>query len=379
MAGCQSGRDNNKQAGNAPAPGEGPIISQPLPAQAQHDLPGQANTTKVALLLPLSGHQENLGTAMQNAAQMSLFENAPDQLELISEDTQGTPEGAARAAEKAIREGARVILGPIFSNEVAAASRVASQHQVPMLTFSNNQAVANANTFLMGFSLDQQIQRLFKVAQEKGITKVCIIVPKSDAGNTLLAQAEMAAQSNGMQLIPVDTYVSGSTDMKSQATQIKQTGVQAILIPEGGQQLKLMVSSLLAHGVDPHKVKLMGTGQWDSPDIYTDRNMNGSWFAASPISLRQDFMKKYAVSYGQQPPRIVTIAYDTVSMISLLSRNHGPEGAFMAINMTQPRGYTGIDGIFRLNGNGSVQRGLAVYEISERDGIQVVSPAPEAF
>ena len=379
LAGCQSGRDSSAPERTGPQPGEGPIISKPLPAQAQSDLPGGQMTTKVALLLPLSGHQEKLGTAMLNAAQMSLFENAPDQIELVSEDTHGTPEGAAHAAEKVIREGARLIVGPIFSPEVTAVARVASQHQLPVLTFSNNQAVAQPNVFLLGFMLDQQIHRLFSVAQEKGITRISMIVPKSEAGTILLGQAEMAAHAAGVQLVPVEAYAPGTTDMKAQAASIRKSGVQAVLIPEGGQQLRLMISSLLSNSVDPNKVKFLGTGQWDSPDVYGDRSLNGSWFAASPISLRQNFMKKYAATYGQQPPRLATLAYDTISMVSLLMRNQGPDQAFVLQNMVQPRGYSGIDGVFRLNANGTVDRGLAVYEISDKQGLSVVSAAPEGF
>lgn len=377
MAGCQSGREP-EQVQKAPAPGEGPIISKTLPAQAG-TMPSGPATTKVALLLPLSGNQDKLGTAMMNAAQMSLFENAPDQIELISEDTRGTPEGAAQAADKAIREGAKIIVGPIFSPEVTAVSRVAAQHQIPVLTFSNNQAVAQPNVFLLGFMPDQQIQRLFTVAQEKGINRISVLVPKNEAGTVVLGQADMAARATGIQLIPVEGFTPGSTDMRAQAASIKKSGAQAVLIPEGGQQLRLMISSLLANGVDPNKVKFLGTGQWDSPDVYGDKSLSGSWFAASPISLRQNFMKKYQATYGQQPPRLATLSYDTISMVSLLMRNEGPDQAFGIPNLTQSRGFIGIDGIFKLNPNGTVDRGLAVYEISDREGLKVVSAAPEGF
>lgn len=380
LAGCQSGRDAPKTEKPAEFIG-GPIVSTPLPAQASQGLlPGaQMPTTKVALLLPLSGSQANIGNAMLNAAQMSLFENAPDHLELISEDTKSNPENAAKQAEKVIREGAKVIVGPLFANEAAAVAKVAAQYQVPVLTFSNNRTATAPNVYFLGFMPDQQINRLFTVAKEKGINAVAILLPSNEAGNVLRTQAEQAASASGIQLVALEPYAPGSTDMKKQAAKIKQAGVQAVLIPEGGQQLRLMISSLLTHEVDPSRVKFMGTGQWDSPDVYGDKSLNGSWFAASPISLRQAFMKKYAGSYGQQPPRLATLAYDTISMISLLTRSRDAQTAFSSQTMTQSRGYQGIDGIFRLNGDGSVQRGLAVYEISDAQGLMVVSPAPEGF
>ncbi len=380
LTGCQSGRDGPTQIGVG-EPSGGPIVSKHLPAQASQEfLPGsQVPTTKVAILLPLTGQQAHLGNAMLNAAQMSLFENAPDHVELISEDTQGNPEGAARAADKVIREGAKIIVGPLFSNEAIAVARVASMHQVPVLTFSNNQSVANQNVYALGYMPEQQMKRLFTVAQSKGINQISLLAPNNESGKAIGMQAENAARSAGVQLRTLGAYKPGAMDLKQQATELKQSGSQAVLIPEGGQQLRIIVASLLANEVDASKVKFLGTGQWDSPDVYNDKSLNGSWFSASPISLRQQFIKKYTSSYGQQPPRLATLAYDAISMISLIARTKGSQQGFFSQDLTQPRGFQGIDGIFRLYPDGTVQRGLAVYEISDVSGLTVVSPAPEAF
>ena len=46
--------------------------------------------------------------------------------------------------------------------------------------------------------------------------------------------------------------------------------------------------------------------------------------------------------------------------------------------MTQPSGFSGVDGIFRFTPNGLVERGLAVYEL-EKGGAKVIDPAPKDF
>jgi len=51
---------------------------------------------------------------------------------------------------------------------------------------------------------------------------------------------------------------------------------------------------------------------------------------------------------------------------------------FSAEAITDPNGYFGADGLFRLNTDGSVERGLAILEI-QPGGIQVVDPAPRSF
>ena len=54
---------------------------------------------KVAVLLPLSGANADLGKAMLEAAQLALFTMGGDNLTLVPRDTSGTAQGAADAAQ----------------------------------------------------------------------------------------------------------------------------------------------------------------------------------------------------------------------------------------------------------------------------------------
>jgi hypothetical protein len=46
--------------------------------------------------------------------------------------------------------------------------------------------------------------------------------------------------------------------------------------------------------------------------------------------------------------------------------------------LTDPGGFTGVDGIFRFRDNGSTERGLAVLEVNST-GFRVIDPAPLQF
>jgi len=58
--------------------------------------------TKVAILLPLSGPNAELGQAMLQAAQLAVFDINTQGFELIPHDTKGTLSGGQAAAEAAI-------------------------------------------------------------------------------------------------------------------------------------------------------------------------------------------------------------------------------------------------------------------------------------
>src|SRR3954453_22434907 len=86
-------------------------LGQSQPNQAA--LPPPAGR-RVAILLPLTGSGAELGQSMLKAAQHA--NDGPGAPALETEDTRGTPDGAAQAAQAALSAGAGIILGPLTAN-----------------------------------------------------------------------------------------------------------------------------------------------------------------------------------------------------------------------------------------------------------------------
>ena len=137
----------------------------PEPVQPVPQLPPEV---RVGLLLPLSGPAEALGRDMLDAAEMALFDVGDNDLMLLPRDTAGTPEGARRAAQQVIDEGAEVILGPLFGQAVAAVSPIAAAADRRVIAFSNDASVAGDGTFLLGFRPEEQVERVISYALASG-------------------------------------------------------------------------------------------------------------------------------------------------------------------------------------------------------------------
>ena len=75
--------------------------------------------------------------------------------------------------------------------------------------------------------------------------------------------------------------------------------------------------------------------------------------------------------------RPATLAYDAVSLAGQLARAK-PGGDFSAEAITNPNGWAGVDGAFRLFPDGRSERALAVIEI-QGDRSTVIGPAPSSF
>ena len=153
--------------------------------------------------------------------------------------------------------------------------------------------------------------------------------------------------------------------------------LDAVMITEGGQKLRSAASLLPAFQIDPAQVRLLGTANMDDPTLGTEPALVGGWYAAPDPGARREFEQRFESVYGHRPPRLATLAYDAAALAAVLARNGGP-APFDPLALTNPNGFAGVDGIFRLRPDGLVERGLSVMEITA-SGNRVVDPAPNSF
>jgi branched-chain amino acid transport system substrate-binding protein len=111
------------------------LIGAPLPLRY-----AAAQTTgnlKVALLLPTSGIQAQIGQACRRGADVAneVFADMkmPVKLEVMNYDTESKPDVARTQAEKAIDAGAQILVGAFDSGQTIAIAQVAEQRGVPMV------------------------------------------------------------------------------------------------------------------------------------------------------------------------------------------------------------------------------------------------------
>ncbi len=377
-------------APQSPYPGPQSALPQRGPAR-----PAAAGPLKVALLVPLSGANAELGKSMLEAAQLALFTTASETLTLIPRDTGGTPQGAAAAARSALTEGAKLIIGPLLAAEAEAVKPVAEAAKVNIIAFSTATQLAGGNLFLMGFLPRQEVVREVSFAHERGLDRFAALVPNSQYGQLLTDALREAATASGASVVKVEQLSPGGSDAAAAIGRLLQPGgappqadasappppaatpgFDALLLPEGGAQLKALAHQLRQAGLDAAQVRLLGSGLWDDASIAGEPALFGGWFAASPPQTRHDFESRFSATYGQAPPRLASLAFDAAALAAALAKNGGEPFSREAI--LSPNGFTGVDGLFRFTPQGLVQRGLAVLEV-DPGGNKIISPAPTSF
>jgi branched-chain amino acid transport system substrate-binding protein len=397
LSGCMPARIVPAPVGPPQSPSAGPPGGPP--SAGPPAAPGPGGPAKVAVLLPLSGANAELGKSMLEAAQLALFTTGNDRLTLVPRDTGGTPESAANAARSALAEGAQLILGPLLAAEVGAVGPVARDAKVNVIAFSTATQLAGGNVFLMGFLPRQEVVREVSFARERGLSRFAALAPNSEYGRLMTDALREAATTAGGTVVKSEFLEPRAADAAPAIHRLVGSGgpaglpgagppgaappapgsapFDALLLPEGGEALKQIARQLKTAGIAEPQVRLLGSGLWDDPAIAGEPALYGGWFAASPPEARREFESRFQATYGHAPPRLASLAFDAAALASVLAKGGGAT-PFTPEAILNPSGFTGVDGLFRFTGQGLVQRGLAVLEVQPQGNL-VVSPAPRDF
>lgn len=340
----------------------------------------------VALLVPAGSGQAGddlLARSLENAARLAVSDLGSVKIDLRVYPTAGQPGQAQAMAAKAIGEGAKIILGPVFAQEANAAGVVAASKGVNVLAFSNNPDIAGGNVFILGPTFQNTASRLAEYAVRQGKRRIMIVHDENQAGLIGRQAIERSVAGAGGSVVAVGSYEFSQNGVVQAAPQIvaaaKSNAADALFLTADTSGALPLISQLLAdNGMGPAATQFIGLTRWDIPAATLSLpGVQGGWFAMPDPNLYQQFQSRYMTAFGEAPHPIAGLAYDGVAAIGALVKQ-GKANALTGAALTTGTGFVGVNGIFRLLPNGRNERGLAVAQIRDNQ-VVVIDPAPRSF
>jgi ABC-type branched-subunit amino acid transport system substrate-binding protein len=318
---------------------------------------------------------------MRNAAEMAFAEfNANANIQLLMKDDAGTPEGARVAAERALNEGAEIIVGPLFAQSVSVVSQIARTRNIPVIAFSTDTNVATTGVYLLSFLPESDVQRIVQYATSVGKRSFAALIPDNPYGTVVEAAFKQDVARRGAKIVALERYTHDKAAMAAPIKNVAQAAARAdaLFIPDGGDAAPDVVQALVANNINTKKIQLLGSGLWeDDQRIYATASLNGAWYVAPDPTGYRNFAARYRARFKLEPQRTATLAYDAIALIAALVKTQGAQ-RFSPQVLTNPSGFSGINGLFRFRANGTNERGLAVLRVTPSGG-QIISPAPRSF
>jgi ABC-type branched-subunit amino acid transport system substrate-binding protein len=339
----------------------------------------------VALLIPAGGSSSDalLAKNLENAARLAIRDLDGVQIDLRVYSTAGNAGNASAAATRAVSEGAKIILGPVYAEAANAAGVAASSSGINVLAFSNNPTIAGGNVYVLGPTFQNTANRLVGYAKRNGKSRITILHAQDVAGQLGRDAIARAIAANGASLAGTVDYALSQESVTAAVPRVKATmaasGADALfLTTSSASALPLFAQLLPEAGVNPTSTQYIGLTRWDIPRQTLDLpGVQGGWFAMPDQAAVSAFSQRYSAAYGSAPHPLAGLAFDGIAAVGALVKS-GKSNALTGASLTQGAGFRGASGIFRLRNDGTNERGLAIASIRNK-ALVVLEGAPRAF
>lgn len=293
-------------------------------------------------------------------------------------DTEGTPEGAARAVSELVKdEGAVVLLGPLSSGEAPAAAAAAQKLRVPIITLTQREGIIGEGEYVFRSLLtptDEARAVAIYATRRLLISRFAILHPADPFGRALATAFAEEIAGRGGRITKRASY-EGTFDIPEKVGALYERSPEgetaapwdAIFIPDGVFAARIAARHLREAGVRGRK--MLGTGLWNTSDALLGDTLVGAVFAAAfsesdarPAS--RAFSASYRRTFEDAPDALAAQAHDVAALlVSLMgpgSRN-GPRHLRERLEVTS--GIDGAAGTLRFEGGRDAHRGAIILTV----------------
>ncbi len=358
-----------------PAPPPPPPAPPPRPTTGVDDgLLQDSERDRVALLVPLTGPNAGVGQSIANATQLALLDTRSEKVRITTYDT---GQGAAAAAQRALADGAQLILGPLLAEDVRRVLPIARGGGVPVVSFSNDASVAGQGSYLLGYSPAQSVARVVGYAKAHGATAFGGLMPIGRYGQPVSTAFLHAVEEGGGKVVALETFDRANGGVVTAAAKLDRAApFDAVLVADSGATAAAAAVPLKRASPAAH---LLGTELWNSePGVVARPQLQGAWFASVSNALYRQYAARYRARFASAPYRLSSLGYDAVLLTVRIARDWPVGSRFPEARLRDRGGFSGIDGAFRFGRDGVAERALEVQEIRGGTGV-LVSPAPAGF
>jgi branched-chain amino acid transport system substrate-binding protein len=219
-----------------------------------------AQNVRVVGLVELSGTGTTSGTNFDNGIKLAVKEiNAAGgilgrQIVYTSMDTQSQPQTAKALAQKAIDEGAYVVMGPVFSGSILASMAETRRAEIPNFTGGEAAAITqqgNPYIFRTSFTQTTAMPKVARYLKESLNAKtVAIVWVNNDFGKGGRDVFIKALEPHGIKVVADISTDPGQLDFSGAVLKAKQANADALFAYTNEEESARLLRELRKQGYD---------------------------------------------------------------------------------------------------------------------------------
>lgn len=288
---------------------------------------------KIAVIAPLAGEYESLGTATHNGVVLAVEEwnqrggVLGRTIQVVLEDGACDYQTAREATQRAISEGgARFIIGAICANESEGVAQIASDNAALQITHAsvNLDLTLDAEgevrplVFRVPFADPVQGEAMARFAlTQLNVQKAAILSAEDSVyGSTLANAFETTFKAGGGEIVIRKTYKQDAEVFFDTLVAIRDESPEVLYIPGYAATVNRLGQQARTFGMFQ---VILGSDGWDSPNLALN-SVDNSYFPTHyyPQESRaavQRWVQTYEARYIVPPDAIATLAYDATNIL----------------------------------------------------------------
>ena len=230
------------------------IMAAALPSLAQQ-VP-----VRIVGLVELSGTGATSGTNFDNGVKLAVKEiNAAGgilgrKIEYTSSDTQSAPQTAKALAQKAVDDGAYVVMGPVFSGSILVSMAETRRAGIPNFTGGESAAITqqgNPYIFRTSFTQATAMPKVARYIKDSVKAKtVAIVWVNNDFGKGGRDTIMKALDAQGIRIAADISTDPGQVDFSSPVLKVKQSNADAVFVYTNEEESARALRELKKQGYD---------------------------------------------------------------------------------------------------------------------------------
>ena len=350
---------------------------------------------KIGLLVPLSGKQSDIGKSIMQSVRLAINKIDNPNIKILPKDTKNDPVKTLAAAKELELEGVKIVIGPIFNNNLIYLDEL---KEMIFLSLTNKNINNPKNVISAGINASSQIKTIMKFKEMNNINKTIFLIPNSN----FQEEVEDAISQSKIKLKHVHIYETNPMELTKQIEKITMYQIRkqnlideikrledsneknkewkinnlkkkdtlgginfdSVIVSDFEEGLKSVFTSLLYTDVSPQRIYYITLNQWFDESFLKEESLQPLYFPSINKENYDEFIDNYKRIYNEYPNQLSFLSYDLMGLVYYLIYQNEfkiDEKIFYKKNQ-----FKGKVGIFEINKN-RINHVLNFYKVENKE------------
>ena len=350
---------------------------------------------KIGLLVPLSGKQGDIGKSILQSVRMAINKIDSPNIKIFLKDTKNDPLKTLSAAKELELEGVKIVIGPIFNNNLIYLDEL---KDMIFLSLTNKNINNPKNVISAGINASSQIRTIIKFKEMNDIRKTIFLIPNSN----FQEEVEEAILQSKIKLKYVHIYETNPMELTKQIEKITMYQIRkqnlideikrledsneenkewkienlkkrdtlgginfdSVIVSDFEEGLKSVFTSLLYTDVSPQRIYYITLNQWFDESFLKEKSLQPLYFPSINKENFDEFINDYEKIYDEHPNQLSFLSYDLMGLVYyLVYQNNFEINKKIFYKKNQFKGKVGI---FEINKN-RINHILNFYKVEDNE------------